>query len=358
MERYCFSQKLYDFLISALLLFLTTLLCFLLFFQISENPVNIALLYLLGVVTIARYTTGYFYGIVASFLGVIFINCFFTYPFFEVNFLLPDYPFTFLFMLAISTITSTATSHLKKQAETLSFHEKKLAEADKEKMRANLLRAVSHDLRTPLTSIIGALASLDANEADYTPEERRTVTQNVYDDACWLLNMVENLLSVTRIQARGARLKTTPEMVEEVVAEAVSRLKKRFPNSDVEVSIPSEFLLIPMDAMLIEQVLINLLENALVHSRSDIPPKLIVEDYPDTICFRVIDYGIGITENRLDHIFDGTSPSTPSDVRKGMGIGLSICKTIISAHNGTILARNHETGAEFLFTLPKEEQYV
>lgn len=358
MKKISLSQKIHDFLITFLLLSLTTALCFLLFFYISNNSANVALLFLIGTITIAYSTTGYLYGIFASFASVVFINCFFTYPYFQVNFLLSDYPFTFLFMFAASAITSTTTTHLKKLAETLALHEKQLADADKEKMRANLLRGVSHDLRTPLTSIMGALSTLEENDSDYTAQERKKVLHNIHDDASWLLNMVENLLSITRIESGTSRLKKSPEMLEEVVAEAISRLKKRYPDAEIEVSIPEEILLIPMDAMLIEQVLINLLENSLVHSQSKKPPKLIVENLPDTICFHVIDYGIGINPKHLNTIFDGTWSSSSSDVRKGMGIGLSICKTIISTHNGTLTAQNHDSGAEFLFTLPKEEQNV
>lgn len=358
MKKDSTSQKIHDLFVATSLLFLTTGLCFFLFFHLSANSANIALLYILGVITIARYTDGYFYGILASIFGVIFINCFFTYPYFKLNFILADYPFTFFCMLSISLITSTATTNLKRQSETLALHEKQLAEADKEKMRANLLRAVSHDLRTPLTSILGALSSLEENDASYTPAERRNVTHNIYDDASWLLNMVENLLSVTRIQTGDSKLKTSPEIVEEVVAEAVSRLKKRFPDAEISVSTPPEILMIPMDPMLIEQVLINLMENSIVHAQSQKPTQIIVENQTDCVCFHVIDYGVGIDEMHLDQIFDGSCASTSSDVRKGMGIGLSICKTIVTAHNGTILARNHQAGAEFLFTLPKEEQNV
>lgn len=357
MKKWFHSHNLHDFITATLLMVLTTVLCSLLFFCISENPANIALLYLLGIITIAYYTTGYFYGILASLFGVIIINCFFTYPYFQLNFTISDYPFTFLFMLAASVITSTTTSHLKKQAEILALREKQLAEADKEKMRANLLRAISHDLRTPVTSILGALATLEEND-DYSPEEKKKIIHNIYDDASWLLNMGDNLLSITRIQGPDSKLKTSPEMVEEIISEAVIRFKKRFPTAEIEVSIPDEFLLIPMDATLIEQVLINLLENAMVHSKTKKPIKLLVENQPDTICFHVIDYGVGIDPKCLDSIFDGTCGSSPSDVRKGMGIGLSICKTIISAHNGSIMAQNHEQGAEFVFTLPKEDSNV
>ncbi len=356
MKNIFHSQKLHDYLLTILLLFLTTVLCFLLFFCISRNPVNVALLYLLGTSAIAYYTSGYFYGIFASFLGVMFINCFFTYPYFHLNFILPDYPFTFLFMLCASVITSTLTSHLKKQAQTLALHEKQLAEANKEKMRANFLRAISHDLRTPITSIINYLSDLEINE-DYPPEKRKEIIHNIYDDANWLLNMGDNLLSITRMQGTNSKLKTSPELVEEVISESVMRFKKRFPSAELEISVPDEFLLIPMDAILIEQVLMNLMENALIHSQSQKPIKLLVENQPQTVCFHVIDYGIGINPEYLDTIFDGICGSSPSDVRNRMGVGLSICKTIISAHSGAIIARNHEDGAEFLFTLPKEESH-
>ena len=141
------------------------------------------------------------------------------------------------------------------------------------------------------------------------------------------------------------------------MAESVTRLKKRFPDAEIEVTVPVEIILFPMDAKLIEQVLINLMENALTHAHSEQPIQLIVENKPDDIYFRVIDYGIGLNETHLDHIFDGTYPETlSSDVHKGMGIGLSICHSIITAHQGTISAKNHENGAEFLFTLPKPKE--
>ena len=145
------------------------------------------------------------------------------------------------------------------------------------------------------------------------------------------------------------------EPVEEVVAEAVLRLKKRIPNANITLKVPDEFLMIPMDATLIEQVLINLLENALVHSQSDKPVFCNVEEHENDAVFSVIDHGVGIPEDKLESIFDG-APSTTvtTDGRKGMGIGLSICKSIILAHGGTIKVKNHEQGAEFYFTLPKD----
>ncbi|MEH2942919.1 ATP-binding protein [Lachnospiraceae bacterium KK002] len=346
----------HDFAVTIGLLFFTTGLTFLLFYFVSENPANIALFYIVGIISVARYTNGYFYGIFASFLSIILINCFFSYPYFRIDFTLQDYPFTFMCMLTLASITSITTTHLKQQTKILAFHEKQLMEAEKEKMRANLLRAVSHDLRTPLTSILGSISSIEAESGNSDPQEWQELIRNIHDDAVWLLNMVENLLSVTRIQTGTSRLNTSPEIVDEVVAESVTRIQKRFPDAEIDVTVPSEILMVSMDAMLIEQVLLNLLENAITHSESSKPVRLIVENHPRIVCFRVIDYGVGLQENQLEHIFDGTySEGSSADIRKGMGIGLSICKTIVTAHKGSISAENHAEGAEFLFTLPKEE---
>ena len=158
-------------------------------------------------------------------------------------------------MLTITIITSATTTRLKKQALLISEREKVLVEADKEKMKANLLRAISHDLRTPLTSIIGAASSYTENSNHLTEEEKTELVTQINDDANWLLNMVENLLTVTRIQNDESHVSTSLEVVEEVVSEAVQRLRKRIPHAKINVSIPEAFLMVPMDPLLIEQVI-------------------------------------------------------------------------------------------------------
>lgn len=332
-------------------------LSFLFFYFTPKNSANITLVYTLALVLISKYTSGYFYGLLSAFIGVFCINYMFIEPYFTVNFTLTGYPITFVGMLILSFLTSTMTSNIKAQAVMLQEREKLLMDAEKERMRANLLRAVSHDLRTPLTGIIGnSNAYLDSHIA--LPEEKKTeLVSLINDDANWLLNMVENLLSVTRIQTNSMRVNTEPEAVEEVVAEAVSRFRKRLGDVPLHISIPEDYAVLPMDAMLIEQVIINLLENAVMHSGTMHPIEFSVTDAADSIQFSVKDFGHGIAPEKLDTIFDGTdyNAGDSSDAHKGMGIGLSICKTIITAHQGTIIARNHEHGAEFTFTLPKEE---
>lgn len=292
------------------LLGIATALAFLFFSFVSENTANIALLYIIVQILIARYTNGYLHVLFSSVFSVICINFFFTYPFFRLNFTLSGYPVTFIGMLIITLLTTATTSSLLSDGSILS----------------------------------------DA--------EKRELLENIENDSSWLLNMVENLLSVTRINDTVThQVNKTPEIVEEVVAEAVQRLKKRFPSASIIVHVPTEYLLIPMDAILIEQVLINLLENALIHSGSSHSPELTVTDHPDHVTFCVKDFGHGLNPDVIPDIFSGICHNTGSvDSHKGMGIGLSICKTIIDAHNGYIEAKNHTNGALFLFTLPKEEE--
>ena len=152
-------------------------------------------------------------------------------PYFELNFTLTGYPMSFIAMFTISIITSALTTNIKEQARIISEREKLLMDAEKEKMRANLLRAISHDLRTPLTSIIGSSTVYLENEAHLTDIEKKSLVSHILEDSNWLLNMVENLLSVTRINNETARVNTSMEPVEEVMGEAVSRLKKRIPDA-------------------------------------------------------------------------------------------------------------------------------
>lgn len=328
---------------------------FLYYHMVPENSANISLLFMLALVIISRFSVGYIYGIGCSLIAVVCVNYLFTYPYFQLNFTLSGYPVTFLVMLIITVMTSAMTSHLTSQAETIAEREKQLAEAEMEKMRANLLRAISHDLRTPLTGIIGNSSLYLENPHRLTMEEQNDIVTNIYNDSNWLLNMVENLLTITRIHGDNFSINTSEEAVEEVISEALQKLQKRYPCTEVRVHLPEEFILLPMDAILIEQVTINLLENAIVHSSSNKPIDLIVADTPNEVTFTIRDYGVGIPEDMLNNLFDGISrtPSQSSDARKGMGIGLSICKTIITAHHGTLIGQNHSHGAEFIFTLPK-----
>lgn len=353
------KQIFYNLLFTFALLGIATALAFFFFYSTERNMTNITVLYILALILISRYTTGYYYGIFAAFFSVACVNFLFSYPFFQLDFTLTGYPITFAGMLTITMLTTAATSRIKKQAKIIAEREKAIQEAEREKIRANLLRAISHDLRTPLTTIIGASSSYLEAEDLLSSAEKRELVNNINNDSNWLLNMVENLLSVTKIQGDKSQLKKRPEAIEEVVSEATIRLYKRQPDAKIQVNVPLDFLEIPMDALLIEQVLINLLENAITHSGSTKPVELNITEQADKVTFEVKDYGHGLNESQIDQLFKGGySSAGTTDSHRGMGIGLSICKTIIIAHGGDIWAKNHENGAIFTFTLPKDTAEV
>ena len=350
-----------DFLIFLSVFIVTTAIALALREVVEKNyDTNMAIFYILGIILVARYTDGYVWGALFDVLSILSVNYFFTYPYQGFNLTIEGYPVTFASMLVIYLITSAMTTNMKKQSMILAKQEKQLMEAQKEKMRANLLRAISHDLRTPLTGIIGNSESYLRMEGSMTDEEKRTIVENIENDASWLLNMVENLISVTRINNTTAKVTKYIEPVDEVVSSAVARFRKRFPGAELRVFLPDIVVMVMMDAMLIEQVLINILQNAYTHAKSVKPVELRVTEDDKRVWFFIKDYGIGIDEKKIETIFDGEDylkdQDSKADGHKGMGIGLSICKTIVSAHGGDIKARNHNEGSEFYFYLPKEKE--
>ena len=340
-----------DLLVSAVILSCAIGLCSLL--RLADSSDGFASpVFVLAVLLISRLTTGYLFGLIASVLGVICVNFVFTYPYWAVNFTISGYPLTFLTFLMVSVITGTLTAQAKQQ-------ERLRAENEKEKMRANLLRSVSHDIRTPLTSILGATSAVLENP-QMSPSDRQVLLEDVRDDAQWLIQVVENLLSITRIGGDQTRISKGPEAAEEILAEAARKFRRRFPQVSVSVTAPESLLMVPMDPILIAQVLSNLLENAVLHGGTTTAISLSVQKEGDFARFSVRDNGRGIPESALPTLFDGTmkhSETPTSDGKRNMGLGLSVCLAIVRAHGGAMEARNLETGAEFSFRLPlnKEE---
>lgn len=467
--------------------------------KLSSSSANVAAVFTLAVLLVARMTEGYGWGILASVVGVFAVNYAFTAPYYKFNFTTAGYPVIFISLLLIAVITSASTGNVKQQAlraraseqrvrrlydfsqqlarahngeqmiqltmqylheqldcpvlylkeaddiakneelmcgeiggfvsasiehtavcdcfdkvcdtgagttyapfaqfryipltcggnmlgcvglllrdrkvadETLehvrailaqtgiSLERQMLAEdrnraamaADREKLRNNLLRTISHDLRTPLTGIIGASAAIEENGEQIGRVETQKLAADIHEDAEWLLRMVENLLSVTRV-SQTTELKKSVEPAEEVIAEAVLRCKKRFPDAQVRVQLPEEMLFVPMDVTLIVQVLINLIENAIRYAGT--PIDIGLQRNGNTAEFLVRDFGPGIEGNTKDTLFESAQAQTDSR-RGGLGIGLTLCRSIITAHGGTISQRNHpDGGAQFVFTLPLEEE--
>lgn len=338
-----------DLIVSVAIFTLATLLCLGLQTVAGGHEGFASPVFVLAVLLVSNLTNGYLFGFLASVAGVICVNFIFTYPYWEVNFTIAGYPLTFLSFLAVSMITCTLTNQVRQQQALR-------AEADKEKLRANLLRSLSHDIRTPLTSIVGSTSAILENPS-LSVEERKELLENTRDEAQWLIRIVENLLSITRIGAEQTHIKKNEEVAEEVLGEAAAKFRSRFPRIAVTVEAPEELLLVPMDPILIVQVLSNLLENAATHGRGTSHIRLAVSKEDGFALFSVQDDGGGISDDVFSSLFSGAAKrsSTPvGDGKRNMGLGLSVCKAIVRAHGGSMEARNHADGAEFMFRLPLE----
>lgn len=335
--------------------FLTLLATFgvnLFLLELLKIQTLIPMIFVLGVYLVSWQTQGYFWGIAASLLSVLAVNYAFTYPYYAFDLISPECISSAVVMLIVAIMTGALTTRIKQQ-------EKLKAEAEKERMRGNLLRAVSHDLRTPLTSIYGACSTMIEAYDSLPREKHLKMLSDVCSDAQWLVRMVENLLSITRMDAGGfVRLNKRDTVLEELVDALLVKFHKHYPAQQVQVELPEDFVSIPMDAILIEQVLMNLLENAVFHAHGMKNLWLRVRLQDNQAIFRVEDDGCGIPEERMARLFtahlDSEAPTDTS--RSSMGIGLSVCSAIIKAHGSQIYAKNRpEGGAVFSFALELEE---
>ena len=311
------------------------------------------MIFVLGVFLVSWRTQGYFWGIAASLISVLAVNYAFTYPYWAFDLISPECISSAVVMLIVAILTGTLTTKLKRQ-------EKMKADAEKERMRGNLLRAVSHDLRTPLTSIYGACSAMLESYEELPKEKHLKLLGDIRSDAQWLVRMVENLLSVTRVDVDQVNLSKRDTVLEELIDAVLVKFHKHYPDQMVQAELPEAFVSIPMDAILMEQVLMNLLENAVFHAKGMRNLWLRVQVRGKKAVFLVEDDGCGIPEDRLGQLFTGLLDSeAPTDTsRSSMGIGLVVCSTIIKAHGGEIHAGNRpEGGAWFRFTLDMEDSH-
>ncbi len=326
-----------------------------LFQYIFEVQEHITTVFVFAVFLISLFTKGYTYGILGAFAGAIAVNYAFTFPYFVLNFKTPVNIISGIVMIVISILTSTLTTKLK-QHETIRI------ESERERMRANLLRAVSHDLRTPLTTIYGSSTTLLENSKAMTEEQKNKILEGIKEDSEWLVRMFENLLSITRIDSGQVKIIKTPTVLEELIDSVILKFKKRYPTQKVEIEIPDDMIIIPMDAILIEQVIVNILENAVQHAKGMTQLILRVFTLRNHAIFEIKDNGCGIESKHLETIFTGYYTSKEEFVdsqKKNSGIGLSVCATIVKAHGGDIKVENIKTGgAVFRFTLDTENENI
>ena len=230
--------------------------------------------------------------------------------------------------------------------------------AKNEQLRANLLRSISHDLRTPLTSISGNASNLLTSANDFDEATKRQLYADIYDDSMWLINLVENLLSVTRIEEGRMNLNPSAELMDEVIAEALRHINRRSVEHEISVHSGEDFLLAHMDARLIVQVVINIVDNAVKYTPAGSHIRIETEKAGAWVMVRISDDGPGISDEAKAQVFDMfySGANQVADSRRSLGLGLFLCKSIVTAHGGTITVRdNQPRGTIFEFTLPAEE---
>lgn len=230
--------------------------------------------------------------------------------------------------------------------------------AEKERLRANLLRAISHDLRTPLTSISGNASILLNDEPGIGPEEKKMLLGNIYEDALWLTNLVENILSVTKIDNGKLTIQAQPELVQDLIDEALHHIDHRKSEHTIRVELDDELLMVRVDAHLIVQTVINIVNNAIFYTQAG--SSILIHAFRrDKMAFvEVADNGSGISDKDKKQIFDMfyTANNESGDSRRGLGLGLSLCKSIVNAHGGEIYVKdNKPKGTVLGFSLPAED---
>lgn len=323
----------------------------LLFSGLKIPEANIIAVYILGVLIISIITSSWMYSFLASVISVLAFNFLFTIPRFTLRAYDPSYPVTFGIMFLVALITGSLASRMKEYARESA---QAAMQIEKEQLRADLLRSISHDLRTPLTSISGNASNLLSNENEFSQETRMQIYGDIYDDSMWLIKLVENLLSVTRIEDGRMDLRMSAELMDEVIAEAMRHTDRNRDGRKIEVSSDEEFILGKMDARLIVQVVINLVDNAVKYTPEGAQIRIHTGKKDGMVVVSVSDTGPGIPDEQKSKVFDMfyTGTNRAADGRRSLGL----CRSIIRAHGGEIwVSDNKPQGAVFTFTLPAEE---
>lgn len=236
------------------------------------------------------------------------------------------------------------------------IREEAAVQAKNEKLRSNLLRSISHDLRTPLTGISGNAALLSNQGEKMTEEKRKELSKNIWKDATWLISMIENLLAITKLDEVEKNIVMRPELLEDILTESIHYAKSRYTEHSFILEQSDEMQLVQCNAQLISQVMRNLLENAVKYTKEGTKITVRTREQGEMIVVEVEDEGDGVQDDRKEKIFEMfyTSEAQASDKRRGFGIGLALCKAIVEAHGGKIAVRDARPhGAVFSFMIKK-----
>lgn len=320
---------------------------------------DIIMLYIIAVLVISIITTRIQYCLISSLVCVLLFNYFFTYPEYSLDANDAAYPVTFVTMFITAFIAGSLANKLKRNIRIAKQNAKEKEEAallaQNEQLRANMLRSISHDLRTPLTSISGNASTLISAGNTLDENARQQIYTDIYSESMWLIRMVENLLYATRIEDGKMQLNLSVEILDDIVPEAVRHIQRTYQNRKITIDMCDEIIPVIADANIIVSVIINLIDNAVKYSEDDTEIIVSVKKNSDAAVISVADNGTGIMQSEKEKVFEMfyTGDNRPSDSRRSLGLGLSLCKSIVNAHSGTItISDNYPTGTIVSFTLP------
>ncbi len=331
---------------------------------------NLLMIFLIAVLFSTITTPGYIYGFLTSIISVFLCNYFFTEPKYTFRIYNREDFLLLVFFLLTALVGGYLSARSRNQAALARQSEKnaqimyeernKIALAiESERLKSTLLRSVSHDIRTPLTGIMGASSTIIDNFSSLDENTIKGLARDINEESARLISTVQNILDMTRITEGKLLLKKGFEAVDDLITQVISRVPFLTSQNRLKVKIPDEIVLVEVDGKLFVQVLFNLLDNAYKHSDENTLVTICVRTDGDQIIFEVSDNGKGIDESIRDTLFDSfvTLPGHSADKGRGVGLGLSICKTIIAAHGGEITAENNKDGgARFTIKLPYKEE--
>lgn len=307
---------------------------------------DLAMIYLLGVVITAGWTSTW-PSLLSVSLSVASFDYFFVPPYYTFSVSEVKYLVTFIVMFVVSIVISRLTLQLRQHAEET---HKALLKAEMEGMRSTLLSSISHDLRTPLTAITGAVSTLLKDDVAINEANRLDLLQTIYEEAERLNRIVKNVLDITRLESGAIRIEKELQSLEEIVGVVLNRLEGRLNDHPLTLNIPGNLPFVAADALLIEQVFMNLFENAIKYTPKGSPFDISAFESHHLVTLELADRGPGITPGEEERVFEKFVHGGKGG---GVGLGLAVCRAIISAHGGKIWAENRPGGgAVFRCTLP------
>ena len=353
--------NLQDFLIMTAVMAGATAVSFLIDRSRFSNS-NIVTIYILAVLITSVLTAERIYGIIASVLYILLFNFLFIEPRFSLLVYDPDYMVTYLVSMISAIITGNVSARMKQSTwqAMKNWREREEAQivAENERFRSKLLRSISHDLRTPLTSISGNAANLVAHADALDEKEKQLIYQDIYEDSIWLIDLVENLLSITKLE-ESVEIHPVPEVVADVLESAVKASCRYKRGHNIILETDGDCLMAMMDVPLILQVVNNLISNAIKHTPSYTTIR--IRDWMEDgkIMVSVVDDGPGIPDEEKERIFDllYVGKGASDDSSRSLGLGLNLCKSILEAHGQAIRVEDAVPhGSIFVFSLEAAQE--